>query len=50
MEGYKMHYWQEEDLPTVVTVFSAPNYCNVYSNQGSIIKIKDGCFNIKSYG
>jgi serine/threonine-protein phosphatase 2B catalytic subunit len=30
-------------------VFSAPNYCDVYNNKGSIIKIEDGEFNVKQF-
>ena len=26
------------DYPAVITIFSAPNYCDVYGNKGAIIK------------
>jgi serine/threonine-protein phosphatase 2B catalytic subunit len=39
--GYKMHKWAgEEELPTVITIFSAPNYCDFYNNKGAVIKVK----------
>jgi serine/threonine-protein phosphatase 2B catalytic subunit len=39
LEGYKMHKWKGEvTFPPVITLFSAPNYCDVYNNQGAIIK------------
>ena len=42
-EGYKGYSWgsrKDSTFPTVVTVFSAPNYCGVYGNKGAIIKIE----------
>jgi serine/threonine-protein phosphatase 2B catalytic subunit len=42
-EGYQKYNWggkKGSDFPTVVTVFSAPNYCGVYGNKGAIIKIE----------
>jgi serine/threonine-protein phosphatase 2B catalytic subunit len=37
----------ENKFPTVITIFSAPNYCDVYNNKESIITIVDGDFNVK---
>ena len=35
LEGYKMHRTNEKtQFPTVITIFSAPNYCDVYKQQG----------------
>jgi serine/threonine-protein phosphatase 2B catalytic subunit len=48
IEGYKMHKWEGEDaFPHVITVFSAPNYCNCYSNKAAII-IMDVSFSFYS--
>ncbi|OQS04449.1 calcineurin-like phosphoesterase [Thraustotheca clavata] len=38
--GFYEHYCKDislEDFPPVVTVFSAPEYCNVYSNMGATL-------------
>ena len=35
-----MHNWDKAlDIPTVITIFSAPNYCDCYNNKAAIIKI-----------
>lgn len=50
MDGYKFHNWEGDDAaPMVVTIFSAPNYCDVYHNKGAIIKVAEDAFNIKSF-
>ena len=28
-------------FPSVITIFSAPNYLDVYKNRGAVIKYKD---------
>ncbi len=41
-EGYQKYSWggkNDTDFPTVITVFSAPNYCGSYGNKGAIIRI-----------
>lgn len=39
LEGYKMYMWKgAKEFPSVITIFSAPNYCDVYNNKGAIIK------------
>jgi len=41
LEGYKFHKWDKNsDFPLVITIFSAPNYCDTYKNKGSIIKFE----------
>ncbi len=50
VEGYKMHRWNGSiDFPMVITVFSAPNYCDVYENKGAIIKFANNSLNIQQY-
>lgn len=41
VQGYKMHYWESpQSLPTVITIFSAPNYCDCYKNKAAVIKLE----------
>jgi serine/threonine-protein phosphatase 2B catalytic subunit len=50
LEGYKMHRWGgSQAFPSVITVFSAPNYCGTYSNKGAVILIENDKMNIKQY-
>ena len=47
LEGYKMHRWNGgQDFPVVITIFSAPNYCDVYNNKGAVIKFENNTLNI----
>ena len=44
-----MHRWGGPNaFPSVVTVFSAPNYQGTYKNKGAVIML-DGKFNIKQF-
>jgi serine/threonine-protein phosphatase 2B catalytic subunit len=39
--GFKMYHWGgKKQFPTVITIFSAPNYCDFYNNKGAVIKFK----------
>jgi len=36
-----MYHWGgTKQFPTVITIFSAPNYCDFYNNKGAVIKFK----------
>jgi serine/threonine-protein phosphatase 2B catalytic subunit len=36
-----MYHWAgQKQFPTVITIFSAPNYCDFYNNKGAVIKFK----------
>ena len=37
------------DFPSVITIFSAPNYCDVYNNKGAVIKFKNNMVNIQQF-
>jgi serine/threonine-protein phosphatase 2B catalytic subunit len=38
IDGYKFHRWGgAANFPSVITVFSAPNYCGSYKNKGAVI-------------
>lgn len=50
LEGFKMYNWDENaDFPSVITIFSAPNYCDVYNNKAAIIKIKENQVNLQQF-
>lgn len=49
IEGYKMHKWSDSDFPLVITIFSAPNYCDVYNNKGAVIKFNNNMLNIQQF-
>jgi len=50
IEGYKMHRMNEATgFPTVITIFSAPNYCDVYNNKGAILKFDNNTLNILQF-
>jgi len=50
LEGFKMYKWnQNVEFPSVITIFSAPNYCDVYNNKGAIIKFKNNMVNIQQF-
>uniref|UniRef100_A0A7S3P207 Uncharacterized protein n=1 Tax=Euplotes crassus TaxID=5936 RepID=A0A7S3P207_EUPCR len=50
IDGYKMHRWDgESSFPYVVTIFSAPNYCDYYSNKAAVLILKDDKISIKQY-
>lgn len=45
-----MHHWNgKSEFPTVITVFSAPNYCDVYNNKGAILKFNSNTLNIQQF-
>ncbi|CAD8093065.1 unnamed protein product [Paramecium sonneborni] len=50
LDGYKMHRWKgSSDFPVVITIFSAPNYCDVYKNKGAVIKFENNTLNIQQF-
>ena len=50
LDGYKMHKWTGvADFPCVITIFSAPNYCDVYNNKGAVIKFENNTLNIQQF-
>ena len=50
IDGYKMHRWGgQQAFPSVITVFSAPNYCGNQGNKGAVILIENEKMNIKQY-
>lgn len=50
LEGFKMYNWNEDvDFPSVITIFSAPNYCDVYNNKAAVIKFRNNMINIQQF-
>jgi len=49
IEGFKMHKWSGADFPLVITIFSAPNYCDIYNNKGAVIKFDNNTLNIQQF-
>ncbi|KAH0476520.1 MAG: uncharacterized protein KVP18_002617 [Porospora cf. gigantea A] len=50
LEGYKMHQTNmKTGFPTVITIFSAPNYCDVYNNKAAVLKFKNNTLNIQQF-
>ena len=37
LEGFKMYNWRGRNFPQVITVFSAPNYCDSYNNKAALL-------------
>ena len=49
-EGYRLYgKWEETDFPTVITIFSAPNYAGVYNNQAAVLKYDGATMNIRQF-
>lgn len=50
-EGYKFHNinHQTSMLPELITIFSAPNYCDSYNNLGAFLEIKGNNLNVKQF-
>ena len=50
LDGFKMHTWSgKSDFPVVITIFSAPNYCDVYNNKGALIQFNNNTLNIRQF-
>jgi serine/threonine-protein phosphatase 2B catalytic subunit len=50
IDGYKFHRWGgNASFPSVITVFSAPNYCGSYKNKGAVILLDNQEMKVKQY-
>ncbi|XP_053993460.1 uncharacterized protein LOC128884241 [Hylaeus volcanicus] len=50
LEGFKLHKANAgSGFPTVITIFSAPNYCDCYNNKGAVLKFQNNTLNIQQF-
>jgi len=50
VEGYKMQMVNKTSkIPRVITIFSAPNYCDAYKNKAACLKFDHNVLNIKQF-
>eukprot|EP00347_Sterkiella_histriomuscorum_P009810 403339803 len=50
MSGYKLHQWNgPAEFPAVITIFSAPNYCDVYNNKAAVLRFENNQIKIQQY-
>lgn len=50
VDGYKMQMVNKSSgIPRVITIFSAPNYCDVYRNKAACLKFDNNVLNIKQF-
>lgn len=47
--GYKMYRKSAKGFPSVITLFSAPNYLDAYNNKGAILRYEDNVMNIRQF-
>jgi len=48
--GYKMHRRNDKTgFPSVITLFSAPNYLSSYNNKGAILRYENNVINIRQF-
>ncbi|KAH3758617.1 calcineurin catalytic subunit A [Pelomyxa schiedti] len=47
--GFKEHYLEEFDMPPVITLFSCPNYCDVYKNKGAVMTLWDDSYEFEQF-
>lgn len=49
-EGYQMLKKIDATVfPSVITVFSAPNYCGTYGNKGAVLRFQNNLLNIRQF-
>lgn len=44
-----MHNWENRGFPLVITIFSAPNYCQMYKNKAAIIRLRENNLDIDQF-
>jgi len=47
--GYKMYRKSAKGFPSVITLFSAPNYLDAYNNKGAVLRYENNLINIRQF-
>eukprot|EP01147_Barroeca_monosierra_P000157 gene157-3548_t len=47
--GYRMYKKTEDNFPSLITIFSAPNYLDAYNNRAAMLRYKDNVLNIRQF-
>jgi len=49
-QGYRMHLKNERTgFPSIITIFSAPNYLDAYNNKGAVLRYENNVMNIRQF-
>eukprot|EP01063_Lacrimia_lanifica_P029726 TRINITY_DN458_c0_g2_i1.p1 TRINITY_DN458_c0_g2~~TRINITY_DN458_c0_g2_i1.p1 ORF type:complete len:476 (+),score=174.20 TRINITY_DN458_c0_g2_i1:158-1585(+) len=48
-EGYRLYKKSPTGFPSVICIFSAPNYCDSYDNKAAIIRFQNNLMNIRQF-
>eukprot|EP00744_Colponema_vietnamica_P006944 GILI01010026.1.p1 GENE.GILI01010026.1~~GILI01010026.1.p1 ORF type:complete len:489 (-),score=146.48 GILI01010026.1:216-1682(-) len=48
-EGYRLYKKSSTGFPSVICIFSAPNYCDTYDNKAAIIRFQNNLMNIRQF-
>lgn len=48
-EGYRLYRNGPQGFPSIICLFSAPNYCDTYDNRAAILSITDGVLKLRQF-
>lgn len=48
-EGYRLYRNSPQGFPSVICLFSAPNYCDTYDNKAATLTITDGVLKLRQF-
>ena len=50
LDGFQLHFWRGQNQPpSVITLFSAPNYCDVLQNKGAYLCVDGQNISIQQF-